>query len=140
MDDQRAPTGKTKDQGWEIGVRRTFGVDAERAWEVLMTQPGLSLWFGDDADFKPEKGAAFHTNAGVIGHVVSIQEGAMLRLRWQPQGWSEPSTLQLRVIPAGGKVTISIHHERLTDAAQREEMHKHWSHVLDELRGLVENN
>ncbi len=134
------PVGKTKDQGWEIGVRRTFAADAARVWETLMTQPGLGLWFGDDADFTPKKGVEFHTDTGVVGHVVSVQEDALLRLRWQPQGWVEPSTLQLRVIPTSDKATVSIHHERLVDAVRREEMQKHWSQVLDELRRLIEND
>ena len=33
-DDQ---TGKTKSQGWEIGVRRTFPISTENAWTLLTT-------------------------------------------------------------------------------------------------------
>ncbi len=129
-------TGKTKDQGWEIGVRRTFAVDATRAWEVMMTQPGLGYWFGDDPDVRFKKDAQFATSEGIVGHVVSIEDGKLLRLRWQPRGWDEASTLQLRFIAANDKTTISIHHERLMDAAQREAMKKHWSGVLESLSDL----
>ena len=129
--------GKTKDQGWEIGVRRTFPISADDAWEVLVTSPGLEAWFGHDHDVKLEKDALFSTSNGTTGHIVSIKEGALLRLRWQPQGWTEPSTLQLRVIPAGGRTTISIHHERLSNAVQRVQMRQHWSDVLDTINKII---
>ncbi len=128
--------GKTNDQGWEIGVRRTFAVSVDQAWEALMTQPGLEIWFGNDPDVRFEKDAQFSTLDGTTGCIVSVKDGELLRLRWQPQGWTEPSTLQLRLIPADGKTTISIHHERLVDAAQREAMQKHWSGVLESLGSL----
>lgn len=137
---KHTPVGKTKDQGWEIGVRRTFPIDAEKAWEALITQPGLGLWLGDDPDFIPKKDTDFHTVTGVKGYIVSVKQGTLLRMRWQPQDWTEPSTLQLRLIPDGNKTTISIHHERLADVAQREKMHKHWSQALDEFGRLLENN
>lgn len=131
------PVGKTKDQGWEIGVRRTFPVNAERAWEILVTPPGLDAWFGNDPDLKLERNASFATRDGTTGHIVSVQEGALLRLRWQPHGWHESSTLQLRIIPAGEKATISIHHERLSSAEQREEMQRRWSQVLDTINDII---
>lgn len=31
------PVGKTKTQGWEFGIRRTFPITPEQAWELLMT-------------------------------------------------------------------------------------------------------
>lgn len=131
------PVGKTKDQGWEIGVRRTFPVNAERAWEILVTPPGLDTWFGNDPDLKLEKEASFVTGDGTIGRIVSLQEGTLLRLRWQPRGWDEISTLQLRIIPAGEKATISIHHERLSSAEQRKQMQQHWSQVLDTINDII---
>lgn len=131
------PVGKTKDQGWEIGVRRTFPVNAERAWEILVTPPGLDTWLGNDPDFKLEKEVSFVTGDGITGRIVSLQEGTLLRLRWQPRGWDEPSTLQLRIIPAGEKATISIHHERLSSAEQRKEMQQHWSQVLDTINDII---
>jgi uncharacterized protein YndB with AHSA1/START domain len=137
---RQTPVGKTKDQGWEIGVRRTFPISADRAWELLMTQPGLSLWLGDDPDLKLEKDATFQTADRTTGHIVSLHEGSLLRMRWQPRDWAEPSTLQLRVIPAGNKATISFHHDRLVDATQRAQMQKHWSAVLGGLSELIESS
>lgn len=133
----RQPVGKTKEQGWEIGVRRTFPVTSEQAWELMVTQPGISLWLGDDPDLKFEKGAIFHTTDGTTGQIVGFKEGSLLRLRWQPQHWAEPSTLQLRIIPAGEKATISIHHERLVDEACRQQMKHHWDAALDQIQKMI---
>lgn len=129
--------GKTKGQGWEIGARRTFPISADQAWELMVTQPGMSIWFGDDPDFKIEKGASFQTSDGTTGHIVSFKEGSLLRMRWQPQGFDAPSTLQLRIIPAGAKATISIHHERLADGTQRQTMKQHWDVVLNDIQALI---
>ena len=36
--------GQTKSAGWEVGVRRTLRVSADRAWELIATPPGLGVW------------------------------------------------------------------------------------------------
>jgi hypothetical protein len=58
-------------------------------------------------------------------------------MRWQPKDWTMPSTLQLRVLPAKTGTTISIHHEWLQDAEQREAMRVHWTNILDTLNASL---
>jgi uncharacterized protein YndB with AHSA1/START domain len=131
------PTGKTKDQGWEIGVRRTFAITPEKAWELLTTQPGLGYWLGKGvASFK--KGDSFETDEKTSGEIRSYSEGSLIRLRWQPKGSPTKSTLQVRVLPAKKGATISIHHEKLDNADEREAMQTHWSDVLDKIGKLAE--
>lgn len=134
---EEAPVGKTKDAGWEIGVRRTLPISVEEAWELLVTQPGMGYWLGNDAELCFEKGSAFHTEEGNVGKIKSYAEGKLIRLSWQPRDWTFPSTLQVRVIPSKTKATISFHQERLTDGEQRERMRAHWTEVLDQLSNLV---
>ena len=43
------PAGKTKSQGWEIGVRRTLPVSTVEAWDMMMTALGLDLVSGTTA-------------------------------------------------------------------------------------------
>jgi len=131
------PVGKTKDQGWEIGVRRTFPISPATAWEIMVVDPGLAWWFGEDPNLTLEKGATFHTTDRTDGKIVGYNEGSLLRARWQPKDWPEPSTLQLRIIPAGEKATIAIHHERLADAAHREAMRRHWTEILERVPSLI---
>ena len=133
----REHVGQTQAQGWEIGARRTFSVTAERAWQAVMTQPGLGCWLGHAHDLKPAKGVSFVTAEGGHGHIVSFAEGSLIRLRWQPQGASHVSTVQVRVIPASGKATISFHQERLTSAQERTRMRHHWAGALDQLAALL---
>ena len=131
------PTGKTKSQGWEIGVRRTFPIGAGRAWLLLTTQPGLGLWLGQGIESGFKKGLNYQTGAGTTGEIRSYAEGSLIRLTWQPRDWDFASTLQIRVLPAKTGTTISIHHERLQNGDQREAMRLHWSAVLDKLEGLM---
>ncbi|MCC7206353.1 MAG: SRPBCC domain-containing protein [Anaerolineae bacterium] len=135
---QRTPVGLTKTQGWEIGVRRTFPVSVEKAWRALMTQPGLGYWLGHGVgpSFKP--GDAYRTQEGTTGFIRSYAEGSLIRLRWQPPEWDFASTLQIRVAPARTGATISIHHEKLQSAEQREAMRQHWRDVLAKLGQLIE--
>lgn len=129
-----SPVGKTKSQGWEIGVRRTFAVDTREAWVLLTTQPGLGDWLGHGVDASAfAKGATFVTEEGVRVEIRSYSEGSLIRLRRQPPGANFASTLQLRVQPAKTGATISFHHERLENGDQREAMRVHWSAVLDRL-------
>jgi uncharacterized protein YndB with AHSA1/START domain len=129
--------GKTKTQGWEIGVRRTFPITTERAWTLLMTQPGLGIWFGNGVDTNFEKGDRFTTDEDTTGEIRSYNRGSLIRMRWQPRGWEAPSTLQVRVLEAKTGATISFHHEKLIDGDQRAAMHKHWSEVMDKLGALI---
>ena len=131
------PVGKTKSQGWEIGVRRTFPIDAVQAWVLLMTQPGLGLWLRQGIESTFKKGVTYTTKEGTQGEIRSYTEGSLIRMTWQPHDWDFASTLQIRVLPAKTGTTISIHHERLQNGDQREAMRLHWSAVLDKLEGLM---
>lgn len=131
------PIGKTKGQGWEIGVRRTLPIRTDAAWELLMTQSGLGIWLGHGVTPDFQKGDTFQTDEKTEGEIRSYDEGSMIRMRWQPSGWDFASTLQIRVLPAKRGATISIHHEKLENGEQREQMQQHWSAVLDQLEAMV---
>lgn len=137
MSEER-PVGLTRDQGWEIGVRRTLPISTGHAWALLTTQPGLGCWLGTGVEPPFRKGMAYETAEGTTGDIRSYTEGSLIRLRWQPPGWDFESTLQLRVLPARSGATISIHHERLESSSQREQMRRHWADVLGQLAALAE--
>ncbi|MBA3868386.1 MAG: SRPBCC domain-containing protein [Anaerolineae bacterium] len=131
------PVGKTKGQGWEIGVRKTFPVGTGHLWEALMTQPGLGYWLGSGVEANFQKGDMYKTSEGTAGEIRSFKAGSLIRLTWQPKGANSPSTLQIRVIAAQRGSTLSIHHEKLMDAQQREAMHQHWSVVIKQFEILL---
>jgi uncharacterized protein YndB with AHSA1/START domain len=135
---EKTPVGKTKSQGWEIGVRRTFSISPRHAWELLMTQPGLGHWLGHGVKPDFAKGKSYKTDEGTTGEIRSYSEGSLIRLTWQPAKWDFASTLQIRVQPAKIGATISVHHEKLDDGERREAMRKHWSDALDKLGKLIE--
>lgn len=130
--------GKTKTQGWEIGVSRTFPIKPDKAWKLMMTQPGLGYWMGTGISAEFKKGDTFKTKEGTEGEIRSYGEGDMVRMRWQPKSMDFASTLQVRVKPAKTGTTISFHHEKLETGDQREAMRLHWSSVMDNLGELFE--
>lgn len=129
--------GDTKTQGWEVGVRRTLPVSAEKAWKLLMTQPGLGYWLGTGVDAPFRKGDTFTTSEGTYGEIRSYNEGSLIRMRWQPQEWDFESTLQIRVTPAKTGATISFHHERMRNGEPRAVMRQRWSEAIDKLASLI---
>jgi uncharacterized protein YndB with AHSA1/START domain len=129
--------GKTQDQGWEIGVRRTLPISARKLWEILVTQPGLGYWFSADDDVVFYKGATFETSDDTTAEVVGYKQGELIRLRWHPSSMDFPSTLQVRVLPNGKNAVLAFHHERLESSDQREEMQEHWSDVIDQFEELA---
>jgi uncharacterized protein YndB with AHSA1/START domain len=130
--------GQTKSNGWEVGVRRTLPISADRAWELIATPPGLDVWLGTDSDMRFEKGLSYRTIDGTRGEIRTAEEGRLIRLTWQPLEMSNPSTLQIRVVPVRSGTTISFHHERLGDAEAREAMRIRWSQALDALTKLAD--
>ncbi len=127
------PVGKTKSQGWQVGVQRLFPLNNWEAWEMMLKALHL-----DDPTFPDfAKKVAFETDTKTQVEIRSIEEGALLRMKWQPEGWENNSTLQLRFIPSQKGTRISIHHEWLVDAEQREAMRVQWTELLAKLHAVV---
>ena len=48
--------GKTKDVGFQFGLRRTFPIQTEKAWEYLFSPIGLAIWLGElETEFELKK-------------------------------------------------------------------------------------
>lgn len=130
-------TGQTKNVGFQIGVRRTFAVSPQRAWEILTSAEGIKLWLGDVPGLRLEQGALYKTRDGVQGEIRVVNPGGHFRLTWRAKGREKASTIQVRIIPNAGRTTISFHQENLLDQAEREQMRQRWQSVLGEIETLV---
>ena len=131
-------TGKTKDAGWEVGVRQTVAASSEVVWALLVGE-GLPLWLGETT-LPHAKGETYRTADGVVGEVRAYTEGAKVRLTWHPDDWPHDSTLQVSVKEAVGGTTIGIHHERLADREERRMMLGHWKNVAAHLAAAFDPN
>lgn len=125
------PVGLTKDVGYQFGLRKTFPISISTAWQFLISPTGIKIWLGESEDFRLEKRAAYHTADGAFGEVRVVNPEVNIRLTWQVPSWAKPSTIQVRVIPAGAKTTISFHQENLPDQQSREQMRARWQKVMD---------
>jgi hypothetical protein len=131
---EERPVGQVADGSWQFGVRRTFDMSPEAAWARISSPAGLRIILGDDR-LALEPGRTFEAGDGTRGEVRSVTPGVVARMSYHPVGWARPSTLQLRVMPAGERATIAFHHERLPDAAARAAMAERWGAALDALAG-----
>ena len=60
--------GKTKDLGFQFGIRKTFSVSTEKVWEFLFAENGLKIWLGklkSELEIKKE----YETEDGTKGFV-----------------------------------------------------------------------
>jgi uncharacterized protein YndB with AHSA1/START domain len=124
------PIGQTKDVSFQIGLRKTFPVSIETAWNYLISPEGVRVWLGESADFRLDKGVLYRTLDGISGEVRVVNPRENIRLTWQPKGWLKPSTIQVRVISKETRTTLSFHQENLPDAEAREIMRTRWKRVL----------
>jgi len=124
--------GKTKDVGFQFGIRKTIPVSNEKVWDFLFSENGLKIWLGKlntELELKKE----FETENGIKGLVRVFKPNSHIRLNWKPKTWENTSTVQIRVIGNENKMTIAIHQEKLLNPEQRNEMKKYWTEIIERL-------
>ena len=124
--------GKTKDVGFQFGIRKTFPVSTEKVWDFLFSKNGLKIWLGklkNELEIKKE----YETENGITGLVRVFKANSHIRLNWKPKNWENMSTIQIRVIGNQEKTTVAIHQEKLLNSEQRSEMKDYWNIVIKKL-------
>jgi uncharacterized protein YndB with AHSA1/START domain len=126
--------GESED-GFQVGVQRTFMPDPSAAWQLVTGPEGLAAWLGPGAPDRLVEGATYELDNGTRGEVRVVEPGSHLRLTWQPTDWPAASTVQVRVSESdAGRGTIVFHHEQIPTEELREAMRVHWTDVLAGLR------
>ncbi|MGP7817326.1 SRPBCC family protein [Niallia sp. 01092] len=139
MDNHRI-IGQTKSVGFQVGVRRTFPISQEKAWEFITSEEGLNLWLGESTSIILKTGQKYITKTGT-GEIRVVKPLQQLRLTWKKEEWERPSTVQVRIISkVSNKTTISFHQENLSDKNVREEMKLYWEKVLEGIRERLQNS
>ena len=129
-------TGQTKDVGFQFGIRKTFSISPEEAWQFLFSAIGLKIWLGElNNPFEIDQ--SFKTESGIEGKIRVFKPNSHIRMSWKKSGWENESTLQIRVIDNKGRTTISFHQEKLSGPGQREEMKAYWRKVIDKLAETI---
>jgi uncharacterized protein YndB with AHSA1/START domain len=129
--------GQTTDGLFQVGVRRTLALAPDDAWRLVTSPEGVRAWLGEADGLALEKGVSYATPDGAAGEVRVVRPGSHLRLTRRPAGRERASTLQVRVVPSGGRTAVSFHEERLPSADEREERRRHFEAALDALQRLA---
>lgn len=125
--------GRTRDTGYQIGVRRTFPISLEDAWRHLTSPDGVQRWLGLDDSFEWLEGSAYELGDGTTGELRVFKPLSHIRITWHPPGWPRASTIQIRIIPKGEKSVIAFHQEHLPGPEAREQRRMFFTGVLDDL-------
>jgi uncharacterized protein YndB with AHSA1/START domain len=131
-------TGQTKDAGFQVGVRKTFQVSTEGAWDFLFSNEGIKQWLGEILSGDLSLNQNYHTKDGVEGIVKIFNPSSHIRITWKKKEWPNVSTVQVRIIPAKKGATISFHQEKMLNSFQREEMKKHWDAILKKIEDRIQ--
>ena len=124
--------GKTKDVGFQYGIRKTIPVSTEKVWDFLFSESGLKIWLGN-LKSKLELKKEFETEKGITGLLRVFKPNSHIRLNWKPKTWENMSTVQIRVIGDENKTTIAIHQEKLLNSEQRNEMKEYWTGIMNKI-------
>lgn len=135
---QSKVVGQTKTSGFQIGVRRTFDIPVEKAWDLIVSAEGVQLWLGEVDSVSCEKGQYYQSKEGISGEIRTVNPYQNIRLTWKKANWDKSSTLQIRTIAKGSnQTTISFHQENLSGFDIREEMKMLWEDVLNRLKTMI---
>jgi uncharacterized protein YndB with AHSA1/START domain len=130
--------GRTKDVGFQFGIRKTFAVSIEKVWDFLFSEKGLKIWLGNlNNELEIEK--EYETENGITGFVRVFKPNSHIRLNWKPKNWKNTSTIQIRVIGNQEKTTIAFHQEKLLNSEQRDEMKEYWNKVMNKITDKILN-
>ncbi len=132
--------GQTKDAGFQIGLRKTLPISVNNAQDFLFSNEGLDIWLGKLMSNNLELNKTYKTKDGIEGKIKILKPLSHIRLTWKKKNWINISTVQIRVINAKDKTTISFHQEKLLDSAQRDEMKNHWANIMDRLSKKLTHN
>jgi len=85
----------------------------------LTSVEGLKIWLGSTKNFGFKKGVTFKTEEGTKGEIRTLKIEERIRLVWQPEGETRPSTLQITLFcprNTSDKTNLLFHQENLPDA------------------------
>ena len=136
MERRNKQIGKTKDVGWQFGLRKTLSLSQESVWDFMFSEQGLKIWLGElEQELEVKK--HYKTKSGIDGLIRVFKPYFHIRMNWKKQNWDNLSTLQVRVMGDNKKATISFHQEKLLDNKQREEMKAYWNEKITEIEKVL---
>ncbi|HOY12320.1 MAG TPA: SRPBCC domain-containing protein [Saprospiraceae bacterium] len=128
-----------KDLGFQVSVSKTFPINSDAMWELLLSEKGISVWLGeiDVNDFEIQK--PFVTKAGIEGKLVVYIPDSHLRFRWKHNNWEKYSTVELRLTPLKGKTNVIFHQTDFYKIEQKEELRNYWKNVISNMMKELAN-
>ena len=131
--------GKTRDVGWQIGVRRILPIDYKDAWRLITSPEGIALWLGAGPNLDLSASGAYTLDDGTSGDVRVFKPNSHLRLTWRPPSWPRHSTIQVRVISKDDRTVIAFHQEGMPGPEEREMRRTFFTAALDAWEAKCEN-
>ena len=138
MQSQKKQVGKTRNAGYQFGIRRTFPVTVEEAWNLLFSKKELHKWLGEiNGELRQKE--TYYTRNGQLGLVRVLKPQSHIRLDWKLPHWQNHAILQIRTITTDAGATMAVHVERMVNAEQRIEVQQFWQNILSGIKAEINN-
>lgn len=134
-----------------LTIERTFDAPAARVWEAMTTKDGMSRWFFELKEFKPEAGFEFDFTVQHDGntyvHLCKVTEAVpqkKLAFTWRYDGHEGDSLVTFELLAEGAKTRLKLTHAGLETFPQtpqfaRKNFEGGWNYITTALQDVVEN-
>lgn len=131
----------------EIDIETT----PQNVWAVLTQEEHMRTWWGKDIHFEKHFGGKFYghwheSRNQTHGKITHLEDGALLQMSWQDDGWLEPTRVEFILIPISKGTRLCLHHSGwgIFHDQKRSEIvgayKKRWQETLEQLKNICLKN
>lgn len=132
--------GKTKNAGWQVGIRKTIPLTSDQLWNFITGNQGMQIIIGDTISATNSYNQDRISEKEIQYKITTIVQNSHLRMQWRLPDWKEYSILQIRVYSTGqNKAVLAIHQEKLVNGNTRAVMKKYWQEKIDNIVKAIRN-
>ena len=134
-----------------LTIERTFDAPVARVWEAMTTKDGMSRWFFELKEFKPQAGFEFgftvQHDGNTYVHLCKVTEAVpqkKLAFTWRYDGHEGDSLVTFELFAEEAKTRLKLTHAGLETFPQtpqfaRKNFEGGWNYITTALRDVVEN-
>lgn len=132
MSEQNTSEAVGESQDTAVTVSRLVSKPLKSVWVTLMSPQGAEALLGPGGQIT-EKGHVWRSASGAHGVTRSFHPLEQIRFSWHQNEDDPASLVDLRLAADGDVTTVSIVHDHLHEASDRQWLKAHWGEVLDRI-------
>ena len=119
-----------------VVVSHTVACPVKRVWKELMSQAGAEALLGPGAQFG-EKGHTWTSADGRTGVIRTLHPLEQLRFSFRVNAESNPSIVQIDLVPEGEQTTLTVTHSSLGEDIDPDWVAGRWQAALQRIDNFL---